>query len=475
MKKTPESHAKNNGSGDKISRRTALKMGALGALFTGAAISKAPQAIASKSIEKEVKKNKIKVHDDFPNEISPDYKPFNQEKLIFTQAFMNSDPHLGKVGQQYMHNVHKPEGNAESGEGYGQLGHALREGSGSLMSHTTDFSAAAIPGHGILSWEQKDKPSRMFDSIYVAPKKYKFNSKAEASEAIKRAAKLYGASMVGITRNDPRWNYTPMTDFTKAFEGKDPVIPWSKFPFEPKSVIVMAFEMDYEAMATAPSLIEEGATMEGYSQMSKTAFQLSVFLKRLGYKSVPTTNDTALSVPYAIAAGLGELSRIGILVTYKYGPRVRIAKVFTDFDFVEYDKPKTFGVLEFCKRCKRCADACPSKSIPFDDEPTWEPTHKNAHFETSNPGVKKWYLDGVSCFEYWTKNHGDCGSCIASCPYNKPDFWHHRLVDKISAALPGTTHSLMKEMDAVFGYGNVGDKQAIKKFWSKKGKSYDGF
>lgn len=460
---------------EKLNRRDFFKFGAASAAIGALTLPAIAKEKLAEKIDDTAGGNKIKEHDDFPNEISPDYKPFNQEKLIFTQAFMNTNPYLGKVGQQYMHNIHRPEGNPEAGEGYSQLEHALRDGAGSLMSGTTDFSAAAIPGHGILSWEQKDKPGRMFDPIYVAPMKHQFKSKAEASEAIKRAAKLYGASMVGITRNDPRWNYTPMTDFTKAYEGKDPIIPWSQFPFKPKSVIVMAFEMDYEAMATAPSLVEEGATMEGYSRMSKTAFQLSVFLKRLGYQSVPTTNDTALSVPYAIAAGLGELSRIGILVTYKYGPRVRIAKVFTDFDFVEYDKPKTFGVLEFCKRCKRCADACPSKSIPFDDEPTWKPTHKNAHFETSNPGVKKWYLDGVSCFEYWTKNHGDCGSCIASCPYNKPDFWHHRLVDKISYALPGATHSLMKELDEVFGYGNVNDKEAIKKFWSEKGKSYDGF
>lgn len=461
-------------SGENISRRSALKLGALGALFTGAAVSRAPQALAANSIEKEIKKNALTEHDNFPYKISPDYKPFNQEKLVFTQAFMKTNPELAKIGKDYMESCHML-GNPDLGEGYTQLDHALREGSGSLMTYTTHYSAAAIPGHGILSWEQKEKPDNLFDKIVVAPKKHKFNSKAEASAAIKRAAKLYGASLVGITKNDPRWNYTPMTDFTKTWEGKDPVIPWSKFPFEPKSVIVMAFEMDYEAIATAPSLVEEGATMEGYSQMSKTAFQLSVFLKTLGYKSVPATNDTALSVPYAIAAGLGEASRIGILVTYKYGPRVRIAKVFTDFDFVEYDKPKTFGVFEFCKRCKRCADACPSQSIPHDDNPTWKPTHKHAHLETSNPGVYKWYLDGVGCFEYWSKNHGDCGCCIAACPYNKPDFWHHRLVDKISAALPGATHSFMKEMDAVFGYGNVGDKDAVKKFWSEEDKSYDGF
>lgn len=72
--------------------RSAMKIGALGALFTGAAVSRMPRAMAAESLDNEIKKNKVKVYDDFPNEISPDYKPFNQEKRIFTQAFMNTNP-----------------------------------------------------------------------------------------------------------------------------------------------------------------------------------------------------------------------------------------------------------------------------------------------------------------------------------------------------------------------------------------------
>ncbi len=64
--------------------------------------------------------------------------------------------------------------------------------------------------------------------------------------------------------------------------------------------------------------------------------------------------------------------------------------------------------------------------------------------------------------------------CMASCPYNKPDFWHHRLVDSVTAAMPGPVHDFMREMDELFGYGNVEDKSAVKKFYSPKGKSYDG-
>ena len=166
---------------------------------------------------------------------------------------------------------------------------------------------------------------------------------------------------------------------------------------------------------------------------------------------------------------------MGQLVTYKYGPRVRICKVYTDLEFVEYDKPKTFGVLDFCKNCKRCADACPSKAIPFDKEPTFEPTHEhkdNAYFNAI--GVKKWYLDSKKCFQQWAESGVDCANCITSCPYNKPDFWHHKMINSITAAMPGTVNKLMREMDIVFGYGNVDDEDAVDRFFDPKDRKYNG-
>jgi len=157
-----------------------------------------------------------------------------------------------------------------------------------------------------------------------------------------------------------------------------------------------------------------------------------------------------LSVPYAIAAGLGEGSRMGLLVTYKYGPRVRIAKVYTDLDFIEYDKPHTFGVMKFCEKCMRCADACPTKAITSQKEPSFEPLEgENRWFNAK--GVNKYWIDARKCQQGWQLVGSDCGSCVAVCPYNKPDFWHHRLTDKIAANLPGPVHSAMKEMDKLFG------------------------
>jgi Fe-S-cluster-containing dehydrogenase component len=72
---------------------------------------------------------------------------------------------------------------------------------------------------------------------------------------------------------------------------------------------------------------------------------------------------------------------------------------------------------------------------------------------------------------FWTQNGSGCAACIAACPYNKPDFWHHRFIDAQNVIAPGWVHSIMREMDIVFGYGNVADPEKVKKFWKRGSKA----
>ena len=50
-----------------------------------------------------------------------------------------------------------------------------------------------------------------------------------------------------------------MPSFIHGEEGR--TISWDEFPFEPKSVIVMAFEMDYEGISAAPSQVATAAAV----------------------------------------------------------------------------------------------------------------------------------------------------------------------------------------------------------------------
>ena len=76
-----------------------------------------------------------------------------------------------------------------------------------------------------------------------------------------------------------------------------------------KHVIVLAFEMDYDSIEASPTLIGEHATSDGYSKMAITAGSLAQFIRELGYHAIPCGNNTGISIPQAIEAGLGEIGR----------------------------------------------------------------------------------------------------------------------------------------------------------------------
>ena len=138
--------------------------------------------------------------------------------------------------------------------------------------------------------------------------------------------------------------------------------------------------------------------------------------------------------------------------------------MFTDVPLVP-DRPVTFGVEEFCTICKKCANACPSKAISFDDKPTFA-----VQSCASNPGIRKWYLKADKCVQFWGEIGTDCGHCITVCPYNKQDLWHHR-VAKTGSYFP-VTRKLAITLDDAFGYGKFygtpENARFIEDYWKKK-------
>ena len=83
------------------------------------------------------------------------------------------------------------------------------------------------------------------------------------------------------------------------------------------NAIVLAISMDYEQIRTSPTGIAGAEVGRGYSMMAYVANLLALFIRGLGYRAIPCGNDTALSVPLAMAAGLGETGRLGFLITEK--------------------------------------------------------------------------------------------------------------------------------------------------------------
>ena len=291
----------------------------------------------------------------------------------------------------------------------------------------------------------------------------------EASLAVKHAGLFYGASLAGIAELNPLWIYSD--SFSPTREDRSRAIPvlsdGERFErgqdawYIPKSMnraVALAFEENYLGIANSPGRLASAAVGDGYSRMAFTANTLAQFIRGLGYRAIPAGNGTGLSIPIAIDAGLGQLGRMGLLMTPKYGPRVRLAKVLTDMPLVP-DAPIEFGVTEFCESCMLCAEHCPSDAIS-DGERTWEGLSKS-----NNPGTYKWYINSEKCYDF---NGFSCSNCKRVCPFTKPNnSWLHRVIRTAIQGKINPLNKLMVTLDQASGYGQ---QLQDTEFWKMDGK-----
>lgn len=299
----------------------------------------------------------------------------------------------------------------------------------------------------------------------------------ELSMMVKKAARFYGASLAGITEFDRRWIYSHR--YNEQASRKNPNPPAGQEPpilFEDvdgpheredkslvipnsmKYVIALAFEMDRDGIETSIAGPAAAATGNGYSRMAFTASCLAEFIRGLGYQAIPSGNCTGLSIPFAVDAGLGELGRLGMLITPKYGPRVRLAKVITNMPLVP-DRPISFGAAEFCEICGKCAKSCPGGAIS-EEKRTYE-----AIDISNNPGIYKWPVNQPRCHLVWSQEGMDCAKCISVCPFQKPESWVHDLTRILMGVKSGPINRLLLKLDDASSFGRQVHPRA---FWKKE-------
>ena len=270
----------------------------------------------------------------------------------------------------------------------------------------------------------------------------------ESTKRIKQASLMFGAGAVGICELDERWVYED------SFRRKTEASPEMDLPKTYTHAILLIIPMDYKLSKTYPAALSGAATGLGYSIGLNAANSLAQFITNLGYGATASLNDTALNIPMAIEAGLGEYGRHGLLITPKFGPNIRIAKVFTDLPLIA-DKPIEFGVKEFCEVCNKCASSCPVKAIPHG-----EPQDKAPNI-SSLEGISKWTVNAEKCFKFWVGMNTDCAICIRVCPYNK-DYskWWNRLGIRLANS---PLRKFMLWLDDKLGFG----KRQLPEAWWK--------
>ena len=181
--------------------------------------------------------------------------------------------------------------------------------------------------------------------------------------------------------------------------------------------IALTVEMDKYLLSQAPGGPTVMESAQEYLNSGAMAVQLAEFIRQFGY-SARAHIDGSYRVMCPLVgrdAGLGEIGRMGLLMTPELGPRVRLAVVTTDLPLVPDGRKWDGTVIDFCRRCKKCADVCPGRAISFDDRKEID-------------GLLRWQINSEACFTFWCKIGTDCGRCMSVCPYSHPNNAMHNLV-----------------------------------------------
>jgi reductive dehalogenase len=184
-----------------------------------------------------------------------------------------------------------------------------------------------------------------------------------------------------------------------------------------KYALALTVEMDKTMLDSAPYGPTVMESAQQYVSAGVIAVQMAEFIHNLGYPARAHIDGNYRVICPLVArdAGLGEIGRMGLLMTPELGPRVRLAVVTTNLPLVADERSRDHSVIDFCTRCHKCADTCPGKAIPFNER---------AEFE----GIQRWKLNSEACFTYWCTVGTDCGRCLRVCPYSHPNNMMHNLV-----------------------------------------------
>lgn len=216
-----------------------------------------------------------------------------------------------------------------------------------------------------------------------------------------------GMGIVDMGIADPRmWASDPLVSSRIPVGGR----PLDLMP-DARSVIVIGIPVQSTVLDTAPSILYNHLYGMANTMLDQSAERIALELMALGHRAVAIPRDGYHGIPglredqsaffshrhAAYLAGMGTFGWNNLLLTEKYGPRIRFTSVITSAGL-----PTGRPVEEsLCIRCGRCAKLCPAGAVRDRDYPE-AITAKPACVEMSDILREK----GIS----------PCGRCIAVCP-----------------------------------------------------------
>jgi epoxyqueuosine reductase len=227
------------------------------------------------------------------------------------------------------------------------------------------------------------------------------------TKEIKKKATGLGADLVGVADVEPlkqlKLNPADLLDgFVTAL-----------------SIGVRLPQSVFEQITDHPTPLYSNVYQTANRMLDEIAFRTAMVLERDGWKCVPIPASQVLDrkrwygaishKAVSRMAGLGWQGKSLLLVTPRYGPRIRLATVLTNAPLT-IDGP----VKNRCGKCTRCRDACPVGAI--------KGIGTRGHYKSRNAA-----LHFTRCAEKLVNEFSKlpdvgapiCGICIKVCPYGR--------------------------------------------------------
>jgi reductive dehalogenase len=250
--------------------------------------------------------------------------------------------------------------------------------------------------------------------------------------AIKDLARSLGAVDVGVAELRPYHVYTHVGRGTGSYG--------QPIKLDHRWAFAFTVEMDHRRVSRAPAapVVEESARQ--YVEGAKIALVVASWIRRLGYPARAHIDGNYRVIAPLVArdAGLGEIGRMGLLMSPRLGPRVRLGAVTTDLPLVADNPGDDVSVIDFCAACQKCSLNCPVGAIP------------SGAREPVDDGMR-WAIDPESCYRYWNVVGTDCATCMRVCPYSHPNSFAHNLVRRVIRRSPLSRRVMLWCDDLFYG------------------------
>jgi len=205
--------------------------------------------------------------------------------------------------------------------------------------------------------------------------------------------------------------------------------------------IAFTVEMDHRTMKQAPKAPVVAESGRQYLAAAQIAVEVAAAIRARGYSARAHIdgNYRVIAPLVGRSAGLGGIGRMGILMTHRLGPRVRLGVVTTELPLSTPEQVEETSIIDACTLCRKCADCCPGNAIPA-----------GSRTPADTSGLR-WAINSDACFHIWNEIGTDCGRCMAVCPYSHPDSATHNLV-RWAMRRSGVARRFLIKLDDLF-YG----------------------